>query len=149
METSLKEKLNQDLKQALRNKDRVRCLVIRAILSAVNYSEMAKQAPSTDSDVLGVIAREAKQHDESILAFKQGNRPDLVAKEEAELAIIKEYLPRQLTHDEIVAEAKKVIADVGAQGPRDRGKVMPVLIAHLKGKADGREINAVVSELLK
>ena len=101
-----------------------------------------------DSDVLGIIAKEARQHQESIEAFKQGNRHDLVAQEEGELAILQEYLPRQVTRDEIVAEARRVIEEVGAQGAGDKGKVMPKLIAQLKGRADGREINAVVTELL-
>ena len=98
--------------------------------------------------ILGIIAKEARQHQESIESFKQGNRQDLVAKEEAELAILNEYLPQQMTREEIVAEARRVIGEVGAQGPGDKGKVMPRLIAQLKGKADGREINVVVTELL-
>ncbi len=123
-------------------------MVIRLVLSAVNNAEIAHQAALTDGDVLGVIAKEVKQRDESILAFKQGNRPDLVEKEEAEKVILQAYLPQQLTHDEIVEAARRIIAEVGAQGPRDKGKVMPKLVAELKGKADGREINNVVTELL-
>ncbi len=118
------------------------------ILSAVNYAQMAKQANLSDSDILGVISKEVRQREESIAAFKQGNRTDLVDQEEAEKAILQGYLPKQMTHDEIVAEARRIIAEVGAQGPRDKGKVMPKLVAALKGKADGREINTVVTELL-
>ncbi|GAI59641.1 unnamed protein product, partial [marine sediment metagenome] len=80
--------------------------------------------------------------------FKQGNRQDLVTQEEAELAILQGYLPQQMTRQEIIAEARRIIEEVGAQEPADKGKVMPKLIAQLKGKADGREINAVVTELL-
>ena len=101
-----------------------------------------------DADVLGVITKEARQHRESIEAFKQGGRTDLVTKEEAELAVLNEYLPQQLTREEIMEAARQVIAEVGAQGPSDKGKVMPQLIAQLKGKADGREINSAVTELL-
>jgi len=118
------------------------------VLSAVHNAEIARQSPLVDSDILGIIAKEARQHEESIEAFKQGERNDLVAQEEAEMAVLREYLPQQMTRDEIIAEAHRVIDEVGAKGPGDKGKVMPKLIAQLKGKADGREINAVVSELL-
>ena len=149
MEAVLRQKLDNELKQALRSGDTVRRSVIRLVLAAVNNAEIARQAKLEDGDILGVIAKEARQREESISAFKQGNRPDLVAQEEAELAILKSYLPQQMTRDEIVAEARQAIAEVGAQGPGDKGKVMPKLIAKLKGRADGREINAVVTELLK
>jgi len=148
VEAQLKQKLADDLKQALRAGQKARVSAIRLAMSAMNYAEIAKQAALTDADILGVIAKEVRQRDESIEAFKKGNRPDLVAQEEAEKAVLQEYLPKQMTHDEIVAEAKKVIAEVGAQGIADKGKVMPKLIAQLKGKADGREINAIVTELL-
>jgi uncharacterized protein len=144
----LKEKLQDDLKQSLRAGKKSRVSIIRLVLSGINYAEMAKQAPLTESDVLGVIAKEARQHDESIDAFKKGNRSDLVAIEEAEMAVLKEYLPQQATRDEIVAAAKQVIDETGAKGATDKGKVMPKLMAQFKGKADGREINAIVSELL-
>ncbi len=148
-EVKLKEKLSEDLKQAMRSGDTVKRSTLRMLLSAMNYTEIARQAPLTESDIFGVIAREIKQHNESILAFQQGNRPDLVAKEEAELAVLKTYLPAQMSREEIIAEARKVIAEVGAKGPGDKGKVMSKLIAPLKGKADGRIVNEIVTELLK
>ncbi|MFC1893125.1 GatB/YqeY domain-containing protein [Chloroflexota bacterium] len=145
---SLQQRLTDDLKQALRNGDKTKLSVIRLVMAAIQNAEIARRQTLEDSDILGIIAREVRQHQESIDAFKQGNRNDLVAQEEAELVILQEYLPRQITRDEIVAEARRIIAEVGAQGPGDKGKVMPKLIAGLKGKADGREINAVVTELL-
>ncbi len=148
MESQLKQKLTDDLKQALRAGQKTRISSIRLVLSSINYAQIAKQAELTDADILGVIAKEIRQRTESIEAFKKGNRPDLVAQEEAEVAILQIYLPKQMTRDEIVAEARRVIAEVGAQGIADKGKVMPKLIAQLKGKADGREINTVVTELL-
>ena len=144
----LKQKLTDDLKQAMRDGDKVRRSVIRLAMAAIKNAEIARQTTLDDTDILGVIAKEARQRQESIDAFKQGNRPDLMAQEEAELAVLKEYLPRQMTREEIIAAARQVIAEVGAQGPGDKGKVMPQLIAQLKGKADGREINAIVTELL-
>jgi len=148
LEANLKEKLSADLKQAMRGGDKARLSTIRLILAAVHNAEIARQSSLTDGDILGVIAKEARQREESILAFKQGNRQDLVAQEEAELAVLQGYLPKQMTRDEIVAEARKVIAEVGAEGPKDKGKVMPKIIAQLKGRADGRQINEVVTELL-
>jgi hypothetical protein len=144
----LKQKLTDDLKQALRGRDKVRCSVIRLVMAAIKNAEIARQATLNDTDILGVIAKDVRQHQESIDAFRQGNRQDLVAQEEAELAVLKEYLPQQMTREEIIAAARQVIEEVGAQGPGDKGKVMPKLIAQLKGRADGREINAVVTELL-
>ena len=145
---SLKQKLTDDLKQALREGDKVRRSAIRLVMAAIKNAEIARQASLEDTDILGVIAKEVRQRKESIEAFKQGNRQDLAAQEEAELAILEQYLPRQMTREEIMAEARRVIAEVGAQGLSDKGKVMPQLIAQLKGKADGREINEVVTELL-
>ena len=144
----LKQKLTDDLRQALRGRDKVRCSVIRLVMAAIKNAEIARQATLNDTDILGVIAKDVRQHQESIDAFRQGNRQDLVAQEEAELAVLKEYLPQQMTREEIIVAARQVIAEVGARGPGDKGKVMPRLIAQLKGRADGREINAVVTELL-
>ena len=118
-------------------------------MPGAEIAAIAKQAELADGDILGVLAKEARQRQESIEAFKQGNRPDLAVKEEAEFAILQEYLPRQASRDDIVAEARKIIEAAGAKGPGDKGKVMPKIIAALKGKADGREINEVVTELLK
>jgi len=148
VEANLKQKLETALKQAIRAKDNVRRSTIRLVMAAIKNAEIAQQTALDDPNILGIIAKEAKQRHESIEAFKQGNRPDLVAQEEAELAILQEYLPEAMTREEIIAEAKRVIAEVGAQGPRDKGRVMPQLIAKLKGRADGKEINAVVTELL-
>jgi uncharacterized protein YqeY len=148
MPSLLKEKLNEDLKIALKSGDKLSCSVIRMLLSAIHNAEIAKRGELEESEIIGVIAKDAKQHKESILAFKQGNRQDLVDKETAELAIIEKYLPEQASRDDVVAAARKVIAEVGAQGPRDKGKVMGKLVAQLKGKAEGQVINEVVNELL-
>ncbi len=149
MAAGLKQQLSDDLKQAVKDGDKVRRSVIRLVAAAIKNAEIARRAAlDDDTDILGIIAKEARQRRESILAFKQGNRPDLAGQEEAELAILTEYLPQQLAREEIIAAARQVIAGIGAQGLGDKGKVMPQLIAQLKGRADGREINAVVTELL-
>jgi len=180
VEASLKEKLSNDLKEALRSGDKVKLGTIRLVLSAVKnaegakkaklvveaakkagitdmnkqelsavqIAEIAKQSEPDDSEILSVIGREIKQRRESIDAYKAGNRPDLVAQEEAELVVLQGYLPKQANHEEIVAVAQRIIVEVGARGPNDKGKVMPKIISELKGKADGKEINTVVTELL-
>ena len=145
----LKQKLADDLKQALKSGDKVRRSVIRLVMAAMKNTEIARQTVLEDTDILGIISKEVRQRHESIEAFKQGNRQDLVAQEEAELVILESYLPQQMTREEIIEAARKVIDEVGAQGPSDKGKVMPKLIAQLKGRADGREINTVVTELLQ
>jgi len=149
MEVSLRQKLSDDLKQAMRSGDGVRRSVIRLVMAAIRNAEIAQRTVlDEDKDILGIIAKEVRQRRESIEAFKQGDRQDLVAEEEAELAILNEYLPQQMTREEILSAARQIIKKVGAQGLGDKGKVMPKLIAQLKGRADGREINAVVTELL-
>ncbi len=147
-EVNLKQKLTDDLKQAMKSGDTVKRSTIRLLLAAISNAEIARQAALDEADILGLIAKEVRQRRESIESFKQGNRPDLVAQEEAESAILQEYLPPQMTREEVLEAARQIIEEVGAQGPGDKGKVMPKLIARLKGRADGREINAVVSELL-
>ena len=148
MGADLKQKLTADLKQAMKAGDKVRRSAIRMALASIQNAEIAKQAALEEDDILGIVAKEVRQRKESIEAFKQGDRQELVAQEEAELAVLKDYLPQQLSREEITDAARKIIEEVGAQGPRDKGKVMPKLIAQLKGRADGREINAVVTELL-
>ena len=148
MEVGLRQKLSDDLKQAMRGGDKVRRSVIRLVIAAIINAEIARQTDLDNSDILGIVTKEVRQRRESIEAFKLGNRPDLVAQEEVELAILNEYLPQQMTHAEIIVAARQVIEGIGAQGPGDKGKVMPKLIAQLKGSADGREINTVVTELL-
>ncbi|MFC1968238.1 GatB/YqeY domain-containing protein [Chloroflexota bacterium] len=145
---TLLEKLREDLKQALKSDDRLRRSAIRLVMAGVQNAEIAQGSPLDDPGVLGIIAKEARQRRESIEAFTQGNRQDLVVQEEAELAILLEYLPQQMTREEIEVAARRVIDEVGAQGIKDKGKVMSSLMAQLKGRAEGRDINAVVSDLL-
>ena len=147
-ESKLNQKLTDDLKQAMRSGDTVKRSVLRLLMSSIRNAEIAKRAVLSDSDILGIISKDVKQHHESIEAFKQANRQDLVDKETAELAILQDYLPEQMSRDEIVAAARQVISEVGAAGPRDKGKVMQQLMPKLKGRANGQEINAVVTELL-
>jgi uncharacterized protein len=144
----LLDKLNSDLKDAMRAKDELRKLVLRTVLSAVNYAEIAKQKKLDDGGIIDVIAREIKQRKESIEAYELGKRQDLADKEKAEMAILKEYMPAQMGREEVLAIVQSVITEVGARGPSDKGKVMQKLMPQVKGKADGNEVNNIVTELL-
>jgi len=145
---SLQEKLNTDLKAAMRARDELRMLVLRTLLSSMNYAEIAKQKKLDDGGVIEVIGKEVKQRRESIEAYEKGNRQDLADKEKAELAILQEYMPAQMGREEITSIVEKVIAEVGAKGPGDKGKVMQKLMPQVKGKADGNEVNGIVTDLL-
>jgi uncharacterized protein YqeY len=142
------ERLTSDLHQAVKQKDEKRRSTLRMLLASIKNAEIAKQKQLDDADVLSVLAKEVKQRKESIELFKQGNRQDLVTGEEAELAIINEYLPSQLTRDELIDMVKKTIAETGATGPRDKGKVMSLLVPQTKGRAEGKDVNDIVTELL-
>jgi uncharacterized protein YqeY len=144
----LQEKLMTDLREAMKSGDKIRLEVLRMARASIKNAEIAQQKSLDDPDILGIIAKEGKQRRESIAEFKKANRQDLVDKEEAELAILLEYLPEQISREEIVATARRVIEEVEARGPGDKGKVMQKLMPQLKGKAEGREINEVVTELL-
>jgi len=145
---SLVQRLKGDLNQALRKGEKERLSALRLLLSNISNAEIAKGGPLDELGVLGVIAKQAKQNRESIDAFRQGNRSDLVAKEERELSVLQEYLPQPMSPEEIAAAARQAIAEVGAVGPGDKGKVMGKVMPQVKGKADGGEVNAIVSELL-
>ena len=145
---TLQERLTADLKQAMKGGDITRRSLIRLLMAGVKNAEIDKGAPLDDSGVVEVISREVRQHRESIAEFSRGSRQDLVAKEEAELAILFEYLPKQMSREEIAEAARKIIEQVGAGGPGDKGKVMSQLMPQLKGQAEGREVSDVVSELL-
>jgi len=145
---SLKEQLADDLKDAIRQRDEARKVAIRMATWAIKNAEVDKGAPLGDADVLGILGKEVKRRLESIREFEKAGRQDLVSKEQAELMVLQAYLPPQLSREEIVRAAREVIAEVGASGPGDKGKVMPVLIKRLAGRAEGREINEVVTEVL-
>jgi uncharacterized protein YqeY len=145
----LAEQIKGDLEQSIRKQDKVRCSTLRMLLSSIHNAEIDQQHKALDdAGILGAVAKEAKKRRESIEAFEKGNRPDLVAQEKAELDILSGYLPKQMNRDEIIAAAKKIISDIGAKGPGDKGKVMGQLMPQTKGKADGKEVSDIVSELL-
>ena len=142
---ALREKLDEDLKSAMRAKDSLRMNTVRALKSAVKYREIELMKPLDEAGILGVIATEIKRRRDSVEQYRAGNRPDLADKEDAEIKILQEFLPQQLTPAEVEAKVIEVIARVGAQGPKDMGAVMKALLPDVQGRADGK----VVSELVK
>jgi uncharacterized protein YqeY len=145
---SLKEQLAADLTDAIRQRDEARKTAIRMVLWALKNAEVEAGKPLEDAAVLSIIAKEVKTRHESVDQFKKGDRGDLVAKEEAEIKVLVPYLPPAMSREELVEEATKVIAEIGAQGPNDKGKVMKALMPRLAGRADGRAANEAVTELL-
>lgn len=142
------EQLNADLRDAMRQGEQTRRDTLRLALAALHNAQIAAGHDLTDDDALAVLAKEAKQRRESIEEFGKANRADLVEKEEAELAVLSSYLPAAVSRDEIVEAARRVVQELGASGPKDIGKVMPVLMQQFRGRADGRDINEIVRELL-
>lgn len=133
----------------MRARDALRRDTIRMVEAAIKNAEIDKRGSElAEADVLAILQRQVKQRRESIDQFRQGGREDLAEKEEQEIAVIEQYLPAQLSREEIEARAQAVIDQVGASGPGDRGKVMGMLMRDLRGEADGAIVNAVVSELL-
>ena len=145
---NLQEKLMEDLKDAMRRGDETRRSVIRMARAAIKNAEVDRGRPLDDSEVLKILEKEVKQRRDSVAEFTRGNRPDLAAKEQAEIEILMQYLPEQMSRAQIEEVAKRVIAQVGARSPTDIGKVMPKVMAEVRGKADGRIVNQVVQELL-
>jgi len=145
---TLGEKIRDDLYQAVKQQDKVRISALRLLISRIKNAEIAERKPIDDNKIIDLLSGEVRQRRESIEAFKQGNRSDLVAQEEAGLAIVLEYLPKQMGRGEIIAAAQRAIDMVGARGEIDKGKVMSQLMPQLKGKANGKEVSEIVSELL-
>ena len=146
---SLKERLMEDLKRAIKEGNERRKSTLRLVRAAIVNAEIERYRQELDDEgVLAIIANEAKKRRESIAEFAKGGRQDLVDQEEAELQILLEYLPKQMTREEIVAMAQRVIEEVGATGPAQMGEVMRRLMPQLKGRADGRLVNQIVTRLL-
>jgi uncharacterized protein YqeY len=147
---TLEERLDADLKEAMRSGDSVRKLAIRAVKTALTEAKVAgtEQRTLTDEDVLRIIQRQVKQRRDSIAEFAKGGRTDLISQEEAEIAVLEQYLPAQLGEAEIRARAQGVIAELGATDQKAMGPVMKRLTADLRGQADGALVSRVVRELL-
>lgn len=148
----LKERLSGDLKEAMRARDEVRLRTIRSLRAAMLEKEIELRGSGagelTEEQEVGVIQKQAKQRRDSIEQYEKADRPDLKQKEEEELAIIEEYLPKQLGDDEVRKVLHEVIAATGAASPRDIGKVMGAAMERVRGLADGRRVQQIATELL-
>lgn len=150
LELSLKDRLVEDMKAAMKAKEegKVRLSVIRMARAAVKNTEIDKKTELDDAQVIEVLARELKMRRDAIEEFSKVNQPGKVQELNEEVAILMEYLPQQLTEPEIRELAKEIIAETGAQGPKDLGKVMGKISPQTKGRADGKLVNQIVRELL-
>jgi len=147
----LKKDLQEELKQSILARDELKTSVLRMLLSAINYYEIQKGGAgyqATDEDVMSVIQKDAKQHNDSIEQFKNAGRQDLVDKESEELEILKQYIPTQMNEEEIKKLVEEAIAQTGATTITDMGKVMAALMPKLKGKADGGLVSKIVKDSL-
>jgi len=147
---SLKERLVEDMKAAMKAKEegKVRLSVIRMARAAIKNAEIDKKTEFSDAQVIEVLAREVKMRRDAMEEFSKAKRPDKVQELEEEVAILLEYLPQQLTEAEIRELAKEIIAETGAAGAKDLGKVMGMITPKTKGRADGKLVNQIVRELL-
>ena len=147
---ALKERLREDLTAAMKARDELRSSTLRMVLTAVTTEEVAGKKARTlsDDEVVTVLTREAKKRREAHEAYTQANRPELAAREEAELSVLEHYLPQQLTDAEITALVTAAIAEVGAADPKGMGQVMKVLQPRTAGRADGAKVAAEVRRQL-
>ena len=145
---SLKDRITEDMKSAMRAKDAARLSTIRMLLAACKQREVDERIVLDDSAVIGIVDKLIKQRRDSITAFAQGGRPDLVEKESAEVTVLEAYLPQRLSADELAAAVAAIVAQLGASGPGDMGKVMAAAKAQLAGKADMGGVSAAVKQAL-
>lgn len=145
---SLMEQLTADMKEAMKQGEKERLSVIRLVRGAVRQAEIDGKKTLTDDEVVSVVNKEVKMRRDSIEEFERGSRPDLVAKAQAEIAILMPYLPEQLSEDAVKTLAEAAVAEVGAQTAKDMGKVMGVLMPRVQGRANGKLVQEIVRSLL-
>ena len=146
---SIKEQLTADMKEAMKSHDKDRLSVIRFVRGAIRQAEIdGGHKELSDEDVIGVISKEVKMRKDSLEEFRKGDRQDLVAQTEAEIAVLMPYLPQQLSEEEIRTFVKEAVEKSGASSQKDMGKVMGLLMPKVKGRADGKLVNSIVREML-
>ena len=146
---ALIDKINSDLKEALKSKDAIKVSTLRLLISAIKYSQIdAKKEEINDKDVLSAIKKQVKQRKDSIESYEKGGREDLKQKEEAELAVLKAYLPDELSDEKLAELVKEVIRETGASTKKEMGKVIKTVIEKAGGAADGKKVSQLVGNLL-
>ena len=145
---SLRQDIHKDIAVAMKSGDKERLSTVRMLMSAIKYKEVDAHRELTDEETIAVISTLVKQRQDSIEQFTKGNRMDLVEKETKELEVLRTYLPPQLSETEVRDIIKKAVAETGAQGQKDMGKLMKVVMPQVKGKADGKIVNDIVKEVL-
>jgi uncharacterized protein YqeY len=145
---SLKDQLQHDLQAAMRARDERRKSVLRMALTAVQLAEVEEKGELSDDGVINAIRKEARRREDALEMIRQSGRNEVIAEDEAQLEILRSYLPQLLTAEEVTAIARDVIAETGAASPADVGKVMKLLMPRVQGKADGRMASQVVRDLL-
>jgi uncharacterized protein YqeY len=143
------KKIREDLRIAIKSRDRVTVNTLRMLISALKNAELEEREELSEDKELAVLSGYARRVKESIEEFEKGGRDDLVAKEKAELEIVMRYLPGQLSGEEIETEVKKVVEELGAEGPKDIGRVMGEMMKRFKGRVDGKAVNKIVAGLLR
>ena len=146
---TLRDRITEDMKTAMRAKEAERLGTIRFLLAAIKQREVDERIVLDDMQVVGVLDKLVKQRKDSIAAFQQAGRADLVDKETAEMRVLEAYLPQRLSADEVAAEVARIVKELGAAGPGDMGKVMGAVKAQLAGKADMGMVSAAVKGALK
>jgi uncharacterized protein YqeY len=146
---SLSDRLNEDMKQAMRGQEKFRLSVIRMVRSSIKNVEIDLRRSLEDNEVLDILNRELKQRKDSLQDFEKAGRDDLVDALKVEIEIIAEYMPTQLTEDEITVIVKQTIQETGASTKADMGKVMGALMPKVKGRSDGKLVNQIVQQLLQ
>ncbi|HEY6872161.1 MAG TPA: GatB/YqeY domain-containing protein [Geobacteraceae bacterium] len=145
---ALRERLSEEMKEAMKARDDLRLSVIRMIRSAVKNRDIELKRELNDQEIVDVVSTLVKQRRESIRLFSEAGRQDLVEKEEKELAILLGFLPQQLSREEVAGLVARIIAECGAQGAKDMGRVMKALMPHVAGRADGKLVSDLVREQL-
>jgi hypothetical protein len=145
---NLADRLNEDMKQAMKSGDKFRLSTIRLVRASIKNQEIELRRPLQEDELIGVVSRELKQRRDSLQEFQQAGREDLVAQVSAEIEIISQYLPKQLTEEEIKEIVLQTIQETGASSKADMGKLMGVLMPKVKGRADGKLVNQLVQQYL-
>jgi len=143
-----KDDIEESLKKALKEKNALRVSVLRMLLSSLSYKEIEKKKPVTQEEFYAVVRTMIKQHSESIESFKSGHRPDLADKEEKELQILREFVPAQMSEEELVGEVDNAIKTLEARDQKDMGKVMKFLMEKLASRVDGKVLSEMVKKRL-